>query len=72
VPLSLLHTRAESLACLKPSLVIDELPGVEPSYSLIKRYLSVGVDVVSANKAVIAASGWELSKIAAQFGAHLH
>jgi homoserine dehydrogenase len=71
VPAGILHTNSESLAELEPSLVIDALPGYESSYSLLKHYLGAGIDVISANKAVIAAYGKELSALAAKTGAKL-
>jgi homoserine dehydrogenase len=70
IPSALLYTQSE-LAQLKPALVIDALPGVEPSYTLVKRYLADGVDVVSANKAAIARFGCALAKIAEESGAML-
>jgi homoserine dehydrogenase len=70
VPSALLHTQSE-LAQLKPTLVIDALPGIEPSHALAKRYLVNGVDVVSANKAVIARFGCVLGEIAEESGARL-
>jgi homoserine dehydrogenase len=71
VPPEILHTHPESLARLKPALVIDALPGIEPSQALLKRYLSQDIDVISANKAVIAEFGSALAGIAEQSGATL-
>ena len=42
---------------MKPDLVIDALPGLSPSFELLKYYLSKGIDVVTANKAVLAEDG---------------
>jgi homoserine dehydrogenase len=70
VPSALLYTQSE-LAQLKPALVVDALPGIEPSYTLVKSYLADGVDVVSANKAVIAQFGCALAEIAEESGAML-
>jgi homoserine dehydrogenase len=64
VPLELLHTKLETLRTLKPQLVIDALPGLSPSFELVVHYLSEGVDVVTANKAVIAEDGTELIRLA--------
>jgi homoserine dehydrogenase len=71
VPSDLVHTRAEGLTRLKPALVIDALTGLEPSHALIKHYLSQGIDVVSANKAVIAQFGGALAETARESGAIL-
>ncbi len=67
---ALLYTQSE-LAQLKPALVIDALPAVEPSHTLVRRYLSEGVDVVSANKAMIAQFSCALAEIAQESGAML-
>jgi len=69
VPAELLHTRSETLAKVKPALVVDALSGSERSHALVDRYLSEGVDVVSANKAMIAQFGCALVQIAKQSGA---
>jgi len=71
VPSALLHTDSDTLAKMKPTLVIDALSGSERSHALVKRYLSEGVDVVSANKAVIAQFGYALTEIAQESGATL-
>jgi homoserine dehydrogenase len=64
IPLELLHTRLETLRALRPALVIDALPGLSPSYELLQHYLSQRIDVVTANKAVIAEDGEELARLA--------
>lgn len=56
---------------LQPDVVVDALPGLEPSLSLARRYLAHGVHVVSANKALIATAGVELAALAARNGASL-
>ena len=71
VPAALLHTQAETLKKLKPKLVIEALPGIEPSHAWVTDYLSDGVDVISANKAVIAQFGCALAEIAEESGATL-
>jgi homoserine dehydrogenase len=71
VPPELLHTTGETLRALRPTLVIDALPGVEPSGSLLESYLAQGIDVVSANKAVIADRGVALGRVAQTSGATL-
>jgi homoserine dehydrogenase len=72
VPRALMYTCLQTMASLKPALVIDALPGVEPSHGLLKRYLSQGIDVVSANKAVIAQFGGALAETARESGASFH
>jgi homoserine dehydrogenase len=71
VPPEILYTHPEALSKLKPALVIDALPGIEPSHALLKRYLSKGVDVISANKAVITEFGRALVEAAEKSGAAL-
>jgi homoserine dehydrogenase len=71
VPPELLHTGRETLRALRPTLVIDALPGVEPSGSLLAAYLAQGIDVVSANKAVMAERGVALARVAQTSGAML-
>jgi len=71
VPAALLHTQAETLKKLTPKLAIDALPGIEPSHEWVTHYLSEGVDVISANKAVIAQFGCVLAEIAQKSGATL-
>jgi homoserine dehydrogenase len=44
--------------------VIDALPGLSRSFELVVHYLSEGVDVITANKAVIAEDGTELIRLA--------
>lgn len=58
-------------ADLRPDIVVDALPGLEPSLPLVRRYLGHGVHVVSANKTLIAEAGVELSALAARNGATL-
>jgi homoserine dehydrogenase len=72
VPSALLHTDSDTLAKMKPTLVIDVLSGSERSHALVKRYLSEGVDVISANKVVIAQFGCAFAEIAHKSGATLH
>lgn len=69
VPASLLYTSTAAMEALRPQLVIDTLPGIEPSHTVIRQYLSLGVDVVSANKAVIAEFGVPLQHVAQTAGA---
>jgi homoserine dehydrogenase len=71
VPSELLHTYPETLRALRPTLVVDALPGIEPSRSLLESYLAQGIDVVSANKALMADRGASLELIAQNSGAVL-
>lgn len=68
VPAALLHTTLESIKALRPRLAIDALPGATPSGELVKYYLEQGIDVVSANKAVVAEAGVHLTRIARETG----
>ena len=66
VPAELLHESIDDLAKLSPDIVIDALPGLQPSQSLVRYYLAHGVAVVTANKALVAAAGLDLREIAAK------
>ncbi|MET0497372.1 MAG: hypothetical protein ABW106_03760 [Steroidobacteraceae bacterium] len=66
VPAELLHESIDELAKLNPDVVIDALPGLQPSQSLVRYYLAHGVAVVTANKALIATAGPDLLEIAAK------
>lgn len=56
---------------LRPDVVIDALPGVEPSHSLASHFLERGISVVSANLALIAEVGRKLGTLAAHRNAYL-
>jgi homoserine dehydrogenase len=71
MPSELLHTSPETLRALRPTLVVDALPGIEPSESLLESCLAQGVDVVSANKALIADRGASLERTAQRSGVAL-
>jgi homoserine dehydrogenase len=68
VPMELLHDSVGGLSALQPDVVVDALPGLQPSQSLVHYYLAHGIAVVTANKALVAAAGKELSDIAARTG----
>lgn len=70
VPRALLTTDAETLV-LGADLVVELMGGIEPARSLILRAIEGGADVVTANKALIAAHGPELAEAAEQVGAQL-
>jgi homoserine dehydrogenase len=50
----LLTTQKERLVVLQPDLVVDVLPGLEPSRELVELFLAAGIPVISANKSLIA------------------
>ena len=71
VPGSTLVTESEHLRALRPDIVVDALPGGELSRPLVAHFLATGVDVVSANKTLIAECGDVLAAAAARSGATL-
>ena len=68
VPMNMLHDSVEALSGLQPDVVVDALPGLQPSQALARYYLAHGIAVVTANKALIATVGVELSELAARAG----
>ena len=70
VPASLLTTDAFGLVDIA-EVVVEAIVGEEPAGSLAGRALSAGKPVVSANKALVAAHGPELARLAARHGAGL-
>ena len=54
------------------AIVVEAMGGTEPATALIESSLRAGKTVVTANKAVIAASGPRLSALAAEHGARLY
>ena len=71
VPPELLHDSQHALTDVQPDVVVDALPGLQPSQALVRYYLAHGVNVVSANKALIAEAGPELSSVASHSAAQL-
>ncbi len=71
VPKGLLTTDAESLI-LSADIVIELLGGIHPAKEYVELALNSGADVITANKALIAAHGGELSDLAEQLGAQLY
>lgn len=65
IPEHLLIDTQEALAALEVDVVVDALPGFEPSHALIRYFLGHGAHVVSANKVLIADAEPELQRIAA-------
>lgn len=70
LPQELFTTDAERLV-QGADIVIELMGGIEPAKSLILQALQGGADVVTANKALIAAHGPELAEAAEQVGAQL-
>ena len=71
IPEALLIDRQQDLPGLEADVVIDALPGIEPSTALSRYFLAHGVHVVTANKAAMAENGAHLEKLAQQTGATL-
>ena len=70
LPRELFTTDAERLV-LGADIVVELMGGVEPARTLILKAIEGGADVVTANKALIAAHGSELNEAAEQVGAQL-
>ena len=70
-PETLLHTDEVLVRGIDCDVVVDALPALEPSSGLPSAFLKRGIDIVSANKAVIAESGPALSLLASRHGASL-
>jgi len=70
LPAELFTTDAERLV-QGADIVIELMGGIEPARTLILQALTGGADVVTANKALIAAHGPELAAAAEQVGAQL-
>jgi homoserine dehydrogenase len=71
IPEELLTDDAETLI-LGSDIVIELLGGIEPARTYVRMALESGADVVTANKALIAAHGPELFDLAEQLGAQLY
>ena len=70
LPRELFTTDAEQLV-LGADIVIELMGGIEPARGLILRAIEGGADVITGNKALIAAHGAELAQAAEQVGAQL-
>lgn len=68
---SVLTTDAPSTLSTRPDLVIECLGGLDPASEIIERAVAAGINVVTANKAVIAQHGPRLHAIAGDTGATL-
>ncbi|CAB4550887.1 MAG: homoserine dehydrogenase [Actinobacteria bacterium] len=71
IPQDLITSDAESILT-GADIVIELMGGIDPAYDLIKKALNSGADVITANKALIAAKGNELIDLAQQLGAQLY
>ena len=71
LPKELITEDAEAVI-LGSDIVIELAGGIEPAKTWIKMALNAGADVITANKALIAAHGSELTALAQQFGAQLY
>lgn len=71
IPKDLITSDAESILT-GADIVIELMGGIDPAYDLIKKALNSGADVITANKALIAAKGNELIDLAQQLGAQLY
>ena len=71
IPEGLLHFDKSLVQELDCDVVVDALPGDERFSQLPSAFLKRGIDVVSANKALIAAFGPALGALAARHGASL-
>lgn len=70
IPRDLLTTDADALV-LRADIVVELMGGIEPARRLILKALESGADVITANKALLAAHGPELFRVAEQVGAQL-
>jgi homoserine dehydrogenase len=70
-PKVFLNIDESDLQDLDCDIVVDGLPGLEPSTRIVTAFLSRGIHVVSANKALIAQSGPALSDLASRHEASL-
>lgn len=67
----LLHDSADYAGKVRADIVVDALPGLEPSHELVRHFIEQGSNVVSANKTVIAETGPALGLLAAKRNAYL-
>ena len=71
IPPQLLTTDADALV-VQADIVVELIGGIEPAKTLILRALESGADVITANKALLAAHGPELFGAAGKVGAQLY
>lgn len=63
--------RFEDVLAAKPDVVVEAVGGVDATYDWVKRALSAGASVVTANKLLMAAHAPELIALAGANGAHI-
>jgi len=68
----LITTDAETLAASGADIVIEVIGGIEPAKSLIEAAINKGSAIVTANKALLAAHGAALHKLAEEKGVDLY
>lgn len=61
----------EDIIAYEPDVVIEVMGGIEPAHTYIRHFLENGVDVITANKDLIAEYGGELLALARENGALL-
>lgn len=71
LPAELFTTDAERVI-LGSDIVIELIGGIEPAKTWVMQALNSGADVITANKALVAAHGPELFALADQLGAQLY
>ena len=71
LPKELFTTDAETLIN-SADIVIELMGGIDPARKYVTQALNSGADVITANKALIAAHGTELLDLAEQLGAQLY
>ena len=71
LPKELITTDADAVI-LGSDIVIELIGGIEPAKTWVIKALNSGADVITANKALIAAHGPELFDLADQLGAQLY
>ncbi len=72
VPRTRLRTRIEDVLLDRPDVVVECLGGIEAPAEICTRVLAAGINVVSANKSMIAYALRDLAQTAATSGAQLH
>jgi homoserine dehydrogenase len=71
IPEAILQTDTAQLHQIDCDVVVDALPGVEPSAQFAAAFVARGIDLVTANKALIAHAGAGMATLAANHGASL-
>jgi homoserine dehydrogenase len=71
VPASLVTGNADELFGRRPDVVVELIGGVGAAEVLVRRALGAGIDVVTANKTLIARRGGDLLRLAERCSAHL-